>query len=88
MVCVQLRHSVPPVQYVWRIVGVVFVWLLWLTGRALAPQASLGSIPSDHQPFNFPLFHFKVSLKIALFHEASSKQNYNRLIQLKEDMHT
>ena len=54
----------------------MFVWLLWLTGRALAPQAGLGSIPSDHQPFNFPLFHFKVSLKIALF----QKQVLNRTI--------
>ena len=55
---VQLSHSVPPVQYLERIVRVSGVGLLQLSSRALAAQAGgvLGLTPADCRPFNFPLF--------------------------------
>ena len=36
----------------------VVIWLLWLSGRALAPQVRgvLGSTPGGCQPFHFPQF--------------------------------
>ena len=56
---VQLRHSVPPMQYIYRrLWGLVGVRLSWLSGRALEAQASgvLGLTPGDCWPFHFPLF--------------------------------
>ena len=59
---VRLRHSVPSVQYTWRIVrvggrpAVVAQWQS--SGRALAAQARgvLGSTPGNCRLFHFPLF--------------------------------
>ena len=56
---VWLRHLVPPVWYKYReLWGLVVVWLLWLSGRALVVQARgvLGSTPCNCCPFHFPLF--------------------------------
>ena len=50
---VQLSHSVPPVQYIYRgLWGLVVVRLSWLSSRAVVAQARgvLGSTPSGCRP--------------------------------------